>query len=411
MKIAILGVGPLAVEATSYFYDLGADVRWFTSGLNPLGLLQEAKELESFGLPLPASVDFSSWSTYQEWLEKKVEFLNPYIRPVEVQRVHKCTLGPGEVPVGRSRMADLFRVVYKVLPELESVKDESELENKLGAEILESLKNPLEQFEDFDFVLDVQGFENREFASHRAYAKSLNEDSVPRLIRGYEGLIENGDSLKTSSELALIQPSIAGIDLIKGVLSQLIDEKIKIHLVFREANPFEDQKSAWEEIQAELKAAWAQKFEAYKEKLKDWEALEDYVKVKIPKPKVPGHPIELYPHSGISSFDFLTDRKQLYCTLESTGLLNQTDEEEKESHRTFPVDFAFNEGSGLRRLELYKSLMVEQFPRDNFQLFHPEPGFYTLGPWNFFDLSSTFKSRDHLPQIKEDILKYFSRSS
>ena len=77
--------------------------------------------------------------------------------PGFVERVHKRFLSLDEEVPGKSRLQDLFRVIFSNDPKnsiLTQVESNPELFEKLGEEVLNSLNEAVESFEDFDLVID-----------------------------------------------------------------------------------------------------------------------------------------------------------------------------------------------------------------------------------------------------------------
>ena len=176
MKIAVLGSGPLALEAALHFDQLGASVTIFAN--NDLGgmvtrVSQFAPEtsFEDDWISLTSKVGRDSVSLnkdlklvpsvgeyYEDYLASLIKKGSPNIvvKPGLVQRVHKRFLSIDEQIPGKSRLGDLFRVVFTTDPEtsiLKQVESNPELFEKLGSDVIESLNESVESFDDFDLVL------------------------------------------------------------------------------------------------------------------------------------------------------------------------------------------------------------------------------------------------------------------
>ena len=74
----------------------------------------------------------------------------------EVLRVHKRFLHPKESIAEKSRLHDLFRVIYSVNPKesiLKQLEANPDMFKQLGEQVVNSLHMPVESFEDFDIVI------------------------------------------------------------------------------------------------------------------------------------------------------------------------------------------------------------------------------------------------------------------
>ncbi len=153
MKLAIIGSGPTAIMSAVHFHKLGAEVILFQK--SPLG----------GGIPF-SLLHFPDLDLKRFW-ENEITPMIEYIEEEklslkgEVLRVHKRFLQDDEeLESGRSRMTDLFRVVYSVNPAdsiLKQVEENPEIFKQLGPEVLKSLHIPVESFIDFDLVIEATG--------------------------------------------------------------------------------------------------------------------------------------------------------------------------------------------------------------------------------------------------------------
>ena len=99
------------------------------------------------------------WEKYLKPLSKFIQNKVTHIKGT-VLRVHKRFLDLDEEIEGRTRLLDLFRIVYLIIPNEESFSEKS-LDKKtldsLGDDVINSLKTPMEQFNDFDIIVDASG--------------------------------------------------------------------------------------------------------------------------------------------------------------------------------------------------------------------------------------------------------------
>jgi hypothetical protein len=208
MKIAIIGGGPLGMEMSLDLLNLGAEVSLFSLCLG--GKIKEMVRhcpnlsmevswqnlLSEHGQNLLNNID-------KKFLEKidrgkiptLLEYWNSYLAPLmaspciknifkkgEVKRVHKRFLAIEEDVPQRSRLHDLFRVVYLMTPDKESF-NEHQLGGTLGEDVLTSLHEPLENFEDFDIVIDATGvLENPSPMGASSFALNENLDSLKERV-------------------------------------------------------------------------------------------------------------------------------------------------------------------------------------------------------------------------------------
>jgi hypothetical protein len=164
MKIAVIGSGPVALEAALDFYLEGAHVKVigkrapcsklaFMATQAPFkDLKPEVDEyisregMKFLDLDEKPETFAELWDHYYLPLIKKFYELGLYHQR-EVLRVQKRFLEPHEEIPGHSRLYDLFRLTYGLNPSglvEEQIKENPELEEKLGQEILSSLKNQVE---------------------------------------------------------------------------------------------------------------------------------------------------------------------------------------------------------------------------------------------------------------------------
>jgi hypothetical protein len=182
MKMAIIGSGPIAILTAKHFDEMGAEVVLFQR--SPLGgnirfLLDKFPSLEI---------------TYKNEKIQINDFFEKIIIPAvvslenlnltkrgDVQRVHKRFLHPDEDVPGRTRMHDLYRVIYSQNPKeaiLKQLAENPEFFNQLGEEVIKSLHLPVESFEDFDVVIEATGLgkSNKPIGAGGSFA--LNENNL-----------------------------------------------------------------------------------------------------------------------------------------------------------------------------------------------------------------------------------------
>lgn len=357
MKIAILGSDREALDAYQYFTELGVHVKLFGE-FNP-------------------SMDLSGVSH----------------KNVKIARVHKRFIAPSHRFESRSRMADTFRVVFNVnaTSEIERQKLENpEIFEKLGEDVLESLKNSIESFEDFDFVC----FSNelyRPNAMGAANVCALNEMT----LRNDERLTYHSehqsclDAIKKARNLCLVGSGRENLRLLNELKDVYLEDLTKtIQLVTSEEIPFNgiDLKDkelidGFRDLLAKDREQFNSEVTEFEKKIMEWRSLEPHIKAKTPAPAEPKPRLMIYNSAVVSSVDKLLDREGLFVTIEGSELLGGA-----EQLKTLACD----------RICVDQGLYLDTEKIRG--LDHNEEGFYSL-----IDMS--------LDEIKEDMLKYFSKQN
>lgn len=356
MKIAILGSDEAAIAAYRHFEDLGVHVKL-------IGQMNQESSLEGINF-----------------------------KDVEVVRVHKRFLAPEIDLKNRSRMADTFRVVYKVnaTSEIERQKlDNPEIFEKLGKDVLDSLKNSIESFEDFDFVCySTELTKPAPMGAARVYA--LNELALASddRITYHKGHDQQLDAILETRNLCLVGTGEENLKLLGKVKESFLSDLRKtIQIVTSEEIPFSniDISNLKEEVVnfQSLLAEDRKQFEAeiaqFEGAIRDWRALEPHIKAKTPQPPQPVTRLMIYNSAIVSSVDKLLDRKGLFVTIEGSDLLGGG-----EQLKTLSCDrICVDQGLELATEKL-KGLRSD------------EEGLYSLNSMT-------------LDEIEKDMLKYFSK--
>lgn len=358
MKVAILGSDAKAIEAYRFFEDLGVQVK----------LIGEQD----------SGHDLSSISH----------------RNVVVARVHKRFLAPATNLEGRSRMADTFRVVFNVnaTSEIERQKlDNPEIFDQLGEEVLESLKHSIESFEDFDFVC----FSNELYSPNpmgAAQVEALNESTLrtDERITYHREHHNNLMAIKDCRNLCLVGTGEENLKLLASLKDTYLNDLNKtLQIITSEEIPFagvdarivKEELAVFSELLAQDRKQYDDEIKEFEEKIMQWRSLEPHIKAKTPMPPEPRPRLMIYNSAIVSSVDKLLDRKGLFVTIEGSELLGGVDQLKTLSCDRICVD----QGLGLDVHKL-KGLNVN------------EEGFYSL-------------MKMSLEEIKEDMLKYFSKQS
>ncbi|POB12981.1 MULTISPECIES: hypothetical protein [Pseudomonadati] len=361
MKIAILGSDKKALAAYRFFEDLGVHVKII--GQIPTDSQGEFREIAH--------------------------------RNVEVIRVHKRFLSPNSVLESRSRMADTFRVVFKVnaTTEIERQKLENpEVFEKLGKDVLESLKNSIESFEDFDFIC----YSNELTIANpmgAAQVHALNELALAddERITYHNEHHASLEDIKATRNLCLVGTGIENLRLLSLIKEDYLNDLTKtLQLITAEEVPFgnltsaqvkeyKDEISQFSDLLAKDRQQFDEEKREFEEKIMQWRSLEPHIKAKTPTPAEPKPRLMIYNSAVVSSVDKLLDRKGLFVTIEGSDLLGGA-----EQLKTLACD----------RICVDQGVSVESSKVRGLAM--DEEGFYPLHAMT-------------LDEIKENMLRYFSK--
>ena len=400
MKLAVVGSGPLALMCAKHFYELGAHVVLFQR--SPLGgntrfLLSDFPNMKIDWNNSEVSIkDF--WETEMVPLITKVES-SGLTKAGDILRVHKRFLHKSESIENRSRLHDLFRVIYSVNPKdsiLAQVAENQEIFNQLGEDVLKSLHQPVESFEDFDLVIEASGLGRTPSFMGSAYAPALNElnlkNNAPIF---YEKEIFTKFSFEEKKHIIIIGNSESSIlALIKSQKWLYLHKENSLTWITH--SPVgKTFSNSWinKELHKMLLGA-EELFENekihFEEKMREWRDLEDYVKVKVAKPIEPEAKIKIYQGYNVTSVDKLLDREQVFVTVESPDF---------RSHATAAKDLKTLAGDAIlvcNGIEAESSI-AKGMSED-------EPGYFRL------EASSILEGLGKIAMIEKKILTYFSRA-
>jgi hypothetical protein len=304
----------------------------------------------------------------------------------EVLRIHKRFLSDDEIIDNeRTRLADLFRVVYSVNPAdaiLKQVEENPEIFKQLGEEVVKSLHLPVESYIDFDLVIEATGSGKKLRMMGPGGVPALNENNLKNNSPFYyEKEIFSKFSEKGLKSLVLIgEGPLAELTLMKLTpwlfaeddrrlywIRHTTTDITGLHIVKVSNKTFEKQKVVFEN------------------KLREWRDLDDFVKVKIPQPLEPVKKMTIYSGFNVTSVDKLLDQNQIFVTIESPEF--RKDRSEQLELKTLPVD----------------AVLVSQgyFPESVLKIGMAaiEPGYYQMD------------SISNLDEIEKEIMTFFSRAN
>lgn len=393
MKIAIIGSGPLGLYAASHFYNLGAHVVLFQR--SPLGgnlRFCHSKKIEG-------NVDYPEKKTFEKFwnddLVPLIEFVEEkgITKAGDVLRVHKRFLHRDEVVLNRSRLVDLFRVIFSVNPKesiLKQVEENPDMFKQLGEDVLHSLHEAVESFEDFDIVIEATGRGKSDFKMGPAGTFALNEKNLSKHSHFYYGK----EFFKTFNENENKKVVVVGDDVgaylavlkLEDWLHQSPDHK----LTWVKHNPLHKDFFSMDNFLHRAETEFNQRKVEFEEKLHAWRALEDYEKAKIPRPAEPEKKFSLYEGYNVTSVDKLLDREGVFVTIESPEFRHFV--ENNSDLKTIPCD----------AIIVQNGVDVEETLADKLSI--EEPGYYVLHSDSIKD--GVLQILD----IEKKVLNFFSKS-
>lgn len=422
MKIAVLGNGPVALEVALDFHLEGADVRVIGKN-NPCSKLArlaslspdtaidsqnyiQAKTLESLNLSGPFESFQGLWDNYYSPL---ISFLGKegVLHQREVLRVQKRFLEKDEAIENHTRLYDLFRITYGLNPSGlvdEQLKENPELKEKLTEDILQSLKNQVESFEDFDLVFDCRGDFQRPIPIGSGGHFALNEKSIAEFgsihyglpsSKGLEELTKNKVLTLVGSGVGAALTFLSLEEWLKeegNILNIISSEKNLFSKVLKSENFHETLKTRLRTLISEHMETWRQNCLATEKELHKWRDLPLHEKNKIPQPQFPEPKLRLFEGYSISSVDRLIDRDGLFLTLE----IPQWRDSDKKELVTVAQDQVI--------------AVVGYRPDHHFNesLAQEEPGYFTFFKGKHHQIPKP--SLELLPLVKSEVFKYFSRA-
>ncbi len=326
MRVGILGSGPAAILAAAKIIELeGSPVLFSTADLGQVNLSRITTQLSD-----------GSQISYGEFLDNHLSQLVDQVRTncdthlhCELRRIGKKFLADGQQVEGKSRLADLFRIVYTTDPKegvLKQVADNPEIFEKLGADVLESLQEPIEEAEDVDIIIDArERLFNNSYNGVRGEV-ALNEYKWKDYI--FYGPLTNESHLYLKGKvfLNLNEPKFQ-----KQFITHLLDgwDSIESLVIVKNSDVNID------ELLDRDQKDWDVSSESFHEDMLKWKSLEEYEKVKIAKPKEPLKKIQYYDEYRVMSVDRLLDQDSFFITCEYCDFLGQ------EELKTFGIDQMF----------------------------------------------------------------------
>jgi hypothetical protein len=417
LKVAVVGHSYLAVSQALYFESIGASVTLF-AGETPLSREEKSCRLLP-ELVLDHSLDSlvtqeiaellklktnSEKLTYASLLEelyspiKKLAHERIRIRQVEVKRIHKRFLSLDEEVKGRSRLHDLFRVVFKLGHAnhlKEQIESNPQVFESMSDEIINSLSEGSEGFEDFDIVIEAQSESLKMGPGGNA---AINEELVESKGGGISYYLPEPGFEKDLSKIAVVGTGLESAQTILGLRDWLLSGANQLMIVTTEVRPFEKLREETEhtelvqklfELFDKSEEQWKKQCDNYQQKLHQWRALDPIVQAKTEPPSAPELPVVMLNGRNITSVDRLVDREGLFITTESPDFRG-----EEESVKTLACDHIVV-CTGNKFVSKSTGMRI----KSNADCIHEyEPGIYFL------------RDMPEIVQIVEKVLSFFSRN-
>jgi len=400
MKMAIVGSGPQAILAAHHFDKMGAEVSLFQR--SPLGgnlrsLLETHPQFK---------IEYEQTEiTLKEFFEKVIV---PAVSELEefnltkhgdVLRVHKRFLTKTEAVPNRTRLHDLFRVVFSRNPQetiVKQMEESPELFAHLGEEVIQSLHKPVESFDDFDIVIEARGLGKTPNPMGAGNSLALNENNLKdSSLLYYEKDIFTKLDLENKKTIILVGsgPSCM-LALLKFNDWLLASPGHELHWVTNEkASKLSGVKWLDQQVAAfrtEIEERFDKAKLTYETKIREWRDLEDYVKVKVPKPIEPTPLLVVHEGYDVTSVDRLLDREGVFTTIESPDF---------REFATKPSDMMTLAADALC---IACGVSADSLAGDSMQA--AEPGFYVL---NSLTIDAAL---EEIKTIEQDILNYFKKA-
>ncbi|MFA6238345.1 MAG: hypothetical protein WC635_13510 [Bacteriovorax sp.] len=400
MKLAIIGSGPLAIFCARHFDQLGAEVVLFQKnalGGNVRFLLDHFPEMEvSFENKMKNLKEF--WEADLVPAIKFIEEKN-IGKAGEVLRVHKRFLHPAEAIAGKSRLHDLFRVVFSVNPReaiLKQLEENPEMFKQLGEQVVKSLHQPVESFEDFDIVIEARGYGRPARAMGPSNALALNENNIRNMAPlYYEKNIFSQFKFEGKNNLLVVGDTDSTLLALLKCKEWLFSRPNRTLSWITSAPAFKSRKHVWlnEQFNKLLDISQTQ-FDSdkivFEQKMYEWRDLEDHIKAKIPKPLEPVAKISVYQGYDVTAVDRLLDRDGVYATIETPDFREFSPV--PNDLKTLPADAILIACGVEENMEFSRGIKAD------------EPGYYIL------ESAELDNGINIIKNIEQKILSYFSRA-
>ena len=397
MKVAVVGAGPLGLEASLTFQQMDARVVLFSADSQKeqrflwgkqfsegtWGEITSAAGRSLVGL----SPNLENVPTLEQYagdyffpLRKACLVGDVVLRPWRVLRAHKRLLVPGESVPGKTRLTDLFRVVYQ----------------RPGREG--------EECEDFDLLVDATGPACRALPLGASGVWAMGESKLAHLIDYGESLLENRSKISACARVAIVGSGVRAA----RALQALSGSDCSITLVTPEREPFGEVAGVlpgpWMEATLRFleqqRREWQSASNTWEADLRRWRELPDYQRAKIPRPEMPTQRLTVLSGYSVTAVDKWEDREGLFLTCETEDWRAGG----APPLRTLCADRVLA-ATGIKAANpVFEGLATGRVGERGLCL---EPGFYHLGQRGKF--YSLRWGLHQLQWIVQDVLRFFSR--
>ena len=420
MKIGIIGSGPTALEAALYFESIDCMVSIFFEPAIVEKFIDYSSNLESpkptkLGLARLGNPDVNSY--VEEYFKPLIYDFQQRgtLRECSISRVSKSHLSVSGMPKGTSRMSDLFRVTFE-MDTGKLIEEQAKLNemafNNISPESLLSLKRSIEMAEDFDLVIFSYELNEQRKPIGVGQQYCLNE----LYFNQEENFIET-DSYQIGAGLNEISifGDANGVSLSLYKLAEYLkDEKKCVTIVSQDKNIIENlgrtNSKQVNEFVTSIKNDYSQFLSneeiRLKDEMKKWEGLEDYERVKFPKPQMRDPQIKFKEGMSAISIDRLDESKKFFVTIEPTKTAQQF--EEFLGVSTISADIIINANE--RRLKSEQLTGLDISNKEIFNqaiIFKDEPGLFNIS--NTQVLFDEIDLKRKLDVVMNEINKYFSK--
>ena len=274
------------------------------------------------------------------------------IRPFRVLRAHKRLLALHENIPGKTRLIDLFRVVYQ-RPERDG-----------------------EECEDFDLVVDATGPNDRARPLGASGTWAMGEFKARHLIHYGEGVFEHWSKISKTARVAIVG---SGVRAARALLA-LKNSDCKLTLVTPEREPFREVEmilpGRWIECVLRFlngqREEWQRETGLWEAGLRSWRELPDYERAKIPRPEMPTQRLTVLSGYSVTAVDKWEDREGLFLTCETEDWRGGGGP----ALKTLSVDRVIAAGGVKPTNPVFEGLASQRAGERGLSR---EPGFYRLG--------------------------------
>lgn len=253
----------------------------------------------------------------------------------------------------------------------------------------------MESFADFDIVIEATGFGKEVMPAGAGNSFALNEFNLQdSSVLYYQNDIFTKLDLTGKKSIILVgEGAQLKLALLKFKNWLLEAPGRELHWVTYDKSDkpcgisWLDQKTS--EFLSEIEVRFEQSKLEFEKKIHEWRDLEDYVKVKVPKPLEPTPLLVQHIGFDVTSVDRLLDRDGVFATIESPDF---------RAHSNKPQEMMTLAGDALCIARGVKDVSLGQG-------FHTvEPGYYIL---NSKDLDTAVTD---IKKIEENVLNYFKKA-